>query len=328
MQIDLRMVSIKPLRNTFDHIAKRLGSDKPASRYMEGTMDLQAVTNFHYRPLWDPKHTIFDAGRTAIGMKDWYALKDPRQFYYGTYTMARAKMQEASEENFNFVEERGLAERLPNAVRDLALQVYVPLRHVEWGANMNNMSICAYGYGTAITQACNYHGMDRLGNAQYLTRLGLVLGDVETIQVAKKDWLEGAMWQELRHFVEDTFVVSDWFELFVATNFVLDGLMYPLVYQHIDRVIDERGGPAVSLMTRFQTAWFDETTRWVDSCIKVAAAESPANKEKVSSWINAYRNRALKSLAPIAKHALGANSTAIMESIELALNARAAKCGI
>lgn len=328
MHIDLRTVSIKPLRNTFDHIAKRLGGDKPASRYMEGTMDIQAVTNFHYRPLWDPKHTIFDADRTAIEMKDWYALKDPRQFYYGAYTMARARMQETAEENFNFVDERGLAEKLPNKVREMALQIMVPLRHVEWAGNMNNMFICAYGYGTAITQPCNYHGMDRLGNAQYLTRLGLALGDVDALQVGKKDWLEAEMWQELRHFVEDTFVLTDWFELFVANNFVLDGLIYPLVYQHIDRVLEEQGGPAISLMTRFQTAWFDETTKWVDSCIKIAASESPENKEKISAWVNDWKKRAIKSLAPIANRALGIDAASILESVEIAFNARAAKCGI
>ena len=84
MQIDLRTVSITPLRQTFDHVAKRLGGDKPASRYQEGTLDVQAKTNYHYRPTWDPAHKIFDETRTAIKMKDWYAFKDPRQFYYGS----------------------------------------------------------------------------------------------------------------------------------------------------------------------------------------------------------------------------------------------------
>lgn len=94
MQIDLRTVSITPLRQTYNHIAERLGTDKPASRYIEGTMDVQPEANFHYRPTWDPEHELFDPRRTQVVMKDWYALKDPRQFYYGTYTQARARMQE------------------------------------------------------------------------------------------------------------------------------------------------------------------------------------------------------------------------------------------
>ena len=141
MQIDLRTVSITPLRQTYDHIARRLGADKPASRYIEATMDVQPQANFHYRPTWDPEHELFDASRTRIVMQDWYALKDPRQFYYGAYTQARARMQEVAEADFEFVEERGLADRYDDAARRKALDFYVPLRHVAWGANMNG----AYG---------------------------------------------------------------------------------------------------------------------------------------------------------------------------------------
>ena len=96
MSVDIRVQSVKPLRNTFAHIAARFG-DKPASRYQEGTYHLQAETNYHYKPLWDPEGELYDQRRTAIQMKDWYALKDPRQYYYGSYTIARARQQEAAD---------------------------------------------------------------------------------------------------------------------------------------------------------------------------------------------------------------------------------------
>ena len=127
MHIDLRTVSIKPLRHTFDNVARRIGGDKPASRYQEGTLDMQQTANFHYRPTWDPAHDIYDASRTAIKMADWYAFKDPRQFYYGAYTLARAKQQDTAEANFDFVENRGLAATLPDALRDTVLKLLLPL---------------------------------------------------------------------------------------------------------------------------------------------------------------------------------------------------------
>ena len=74
MQIDLRTVSITPLRQTYQHIAERQGADKPASRYIEATMDVQPQANFHYRPTWQPEHELFDAGRTRIVMQDWYRV--------------------------------------------------------------------------------------------------------------------------------------------------------------------------------------------------------------------------------------------------------------
>ena len=127
MQIDLRTVQIKPLRQTYDHIARRFG-DKPASRYQEASYDVQAVTNFHYRPYWDPEHEVFDASRTKIKMKDWYSFRDPRQFYYGSYVIARAKMQETAEADFEFVETRNLVERWSDADKANVLAVMVPLR--------------------------------------------------------------------------------------------------------------------------------------------------------------------------------------------------------
>lgn len=132
MQIDLRTVSITPLRQTYQHIADRQGADKPASRYVEATMDVQPQANFHYRPTWDPAHELFDASRTQVVMKDWYALKDPRQLYYGTYTMARARMQEVAEADFEFVEERGLADRYDDGARRAAPRWIFTCRCATW----------------------------------------------------------------------------------------------------------------------------------------------------------------------------------------------------
>ena len=222
MQIDLRTVSIKPQRQTYGHIARRFG-DKPASRYQEGSFDLQPTANFHYRPTWDPDREIFDATRTQLKMKDWYAFKDPRQYYYGAWTLARARQQDTAEANFDFVESRNLGALLSDDVRQQALDLLLPLRHVAWGANMNNAAICAYGYGTAITQPCMFHAMDNLAIAQYLTRIGLLLGDAASLATAKEHWLYAADWQGLRRCVEDCLVTQDWFELFIAQNLVLDG---------------------------------------------------------------------------------------------------------
>ncbi len=328
MQIDLRTVSITPLRQTFDHVAKRLGGDKPASRYQEGTWDVQAKTNYHYRPTWDPAHKIFDETRTAIKMKDWYTFKDPRQFYYGSWTQARARLQETAEADIEFVETRGLSSNLSAAVRKLALELYVPLRHVEWGANMNNSAICAYGFGTAITAPAQFQGMDRLGSAQYLSRLGLLLGGPDDLAAGKEAWLKDAKWQELRRYVEDSFVVADWFELFVAQNLALDGLMFPLLFKRVDDYLTSQSGPAVSMLTRFQADWFADASKWVDATIKTAAAESAENKAQLEAWTKAWTARAAKALQPIVAHALGDAAAGAIDEAMTQFKARCAKAGL
>lgn len=328
MQIDLRTVSITPLRQTYNHIAERLGADKPASRYIEGTMNVQPDANFHYRPTWDPEHELFDPRRTRLVMKDWYALKDPRQFYYGAYAQARARMQEVAEADFEFVETRGLADRFDDAARRVALDFYVPLRHVAWGANMNGAYQCAYGYGTAITQPCLYAGMDQLGIAQYLTRLGLLLGNQGELEAGKQAWLEAPAWQPLRRLVEDTWVMKDWFELYVAQNVVLDGVLFGLAYKEVDQALSERAGPVVSMLTRFQAEWAQDANKWVDAVMKVAAAESPENKALLSEWYAHWRARVQEALAPVAELGLGSDGAQALERALAAVDARMHKAGL
>ena len=329
MNIDLQAREIQPLRHTFAHVARYAGDGKPASRYQEATFGAQPSANFHYRPTWDPAHEIFDASRSRIVLADWYVLKDPRQFYYATWTMARARQQDAMEANFQFVESRGMVGKMGEAVREEALQVLMPLRHAAWGANMNNASICAYGYGTAFTAPAMFHAMDNLGVAQYLTRLGLALGDPSVLDDGKQAWLDEPLWQPLRRLVEDTLVAQDPFELFVAQNLVLDGLLYPLVYgSFVDDHLALQGGTAVAMLTAFMPEWHEESARWVDAVVKAAASESDANRQQLSAWVQAWSARAHAALAPIAHLALGESSARELDAVATRLAERCRKAGV
>jgi phenol/toluene 2-monooxygenase (NADH) P1/A1 len=172
MSVEIKTAAIEPVRQTFSNIARRLGADKPASRYQEATFDMQSDCNFHYRPLWDPQRELYDRRRTAVVMKDWYDFKDPRQFYYGTYVLNRAKLQDTAENNFAFVEKHGAMAALPKGLTRRIKAIMLPLRHLEYAANLNNCYISAYGFGAAITNATTFAMMDRLGIAQYLSRIG------------------------------------------------------------------------------------------------------------------------------------------------------------
>lgn len=324
--IDLRTVAITPLRNTFDHLVERFG-DKPASRYQEGSYRVQAEGNFHYRPTWAPQYEIFDRSRTAVVMADWYSFKDPRQFYYGTYTLARAKMQEAADGAFTFVEQRGLARTFDAAAREIALNVLLPLRHVAWGSNANNAAVAAYGYGTTFTQPALYHAMDQLGIAQYLTRVGLLLGGPDVLAEGKQAWMQAPAWQGLRRLVEDLMVVADPFELFVAQNVALDGVLYPLVYREIDAALTVQAGPTISMLLQFQSEWFAESSKWVDATVKTAAGESDANAETISGWFRTWEARAAEALEPIAALALG-DPTGALTTVRSELAARVAGLGV
>ncbi len=328
MQMDLRTVSITPLRQTFGHLARRMGADKPASRYMEATMDLQPVENFHYRPTWEPQYDIFDATRTQITMQDWYALKDPRQYYYGAWTLARGRMQETAEGDFDLVADLGLANTYSDSGKAEALDIFLPLRHVAWGSNINNAYVSAYGYGIAISQAACYASMDQLGIAQYVTRLGMAFNDIDALAVAKDAWLNAPEWQELRRYLEDLMVEKDWFEVMVAQNFALEGLLFPLIYDRYNDKLNTAYGPVFSMLTRFQREWFAENVKWNDAVLKAAAADNADNKALLAGWIQKWQARAVQALSPIAAKAFGDEASTVMDEVVQQLNARAAKAGI
>ncbi|WP_347456884.1 aromatic/alkene monooxygenase hydroxylase subunit beta [Acinetobacter thermotolerans] len=295
MQIDIKTSGVKPVRNTYAYVEKRFG-DKVASRYQEASYDIQEEINFHYRPLWQPEHDIFDTARTVIKMQDWYALKDPRQLYYGTYTQTRARQQEVLESNFTFVEKNQILNTIAPELLEKAEKLLIPLRHYEWGANMNNSFITGYAYGATLTNATMFATMDRLGSAQYLTRIGLLLDGNQgtSLERAKQAWLEAAEWQPLRESVEHMFVVKDWYELFIAQNLVFDGYLYPLIKHIVDRDLVAQGASAISLLTAFMNEWFDETQPWVNSVIKTTLQESEDNREQIQAWIEKWQSQACR----------------------------------
>lgn len=330
MQIDIKSVNIKPLRHTYDAVVRHVGSDKPASRYLEATIGLQPEANFHYWPFWDPDHEIYDKRRTAIVMEDWYALLDPRQYYYGTWTITRAKQRDAAERNFEFVEKRALLNTLTPEWRRKVEIVLLPLRHLEYAANLNNSYITGYGYGTALTQATMMCAGDRLGIAQYLTRIGLLLdgNSGDSLRAAKAAWQSDPVWQPMRGLAENMLVTKDWFELFVAQNFVMDGLLYPLIYRHVDAALAAKAGSALAMLTEFMGEWYEEHTRWVDQVVKVAAGESAANKATLQAWLKKWKPGVLDALQPVVQHALGDKADTALADIAQTLAARAEKSGL
>ena len=326
MSIEIKTHTVEPIRHTFSHIRRRFG-DKPATRYQEASYDIESKINFHYRPMWQPDKLLNDPSRTCLKMQDWYAVSDPRQYYYGTYVQTRARMQETTEHEFAFCEKRDLLQRLTAEQRERVLRVLIPLRHAEMAANMNNSGIAADGCASTVTQMHIYHAMDRLGIAQYLSRIGLMIdGSTGTsLDAAKQQWLLDPTWQPLRRLVEDSLVVKDWFELTVLQNLVSDGLLFPLIYQKFDETLTAEGAGDVGMLTEFMRNWYAESTRWVDAMVKTVAAESPENRAQIEAWVEYWQGRAIEALAPLAEVSTG---QAALAEVQQAFAARLKKIGL
>jgi phenol hydroxylase P1 protein len=330
MSIDLKTASVEPLRRTFDHIADKIGPDKNATRYQEAVWGLQPDFNFHYRPTWDPQRELYDRQRTAIVMRDFDDLIDPRQYYYGTWTIQRGRQQDSQERNFAFVEKRGLLSSMDDEWATKIKQLVVPLRHVAWAANTNNSFIAAYGFGAPVTSACAMHMMDHLGIAQYISRIGLILGDndASVLDAAKDAWLSAPLWQPLRELIEKSMVTHDWFELFVLQNLIIDGLLHPLIFERFDAAVCEHADASFAMLSEFMVEWFAESQRWVDAVLKLVGAESAHNQRLLLAWIEHWLPRVQVALRPLAEYAFDADGDVELDRLVARLRARAAKVGL
>jgi phenol hydroxylase P1 protein len=325
--IQIKTIDLEPKRQTFGHIARRIGDGKPASRYLEGTLDIQATDNFHYKPLWEPEYWHYDQAKTAIKMADWYKPLDPRQLYYATYNIARSNMHQSVERNFAFAAERGLLEKLGRTPRIQIERGLLPLRHLHWGSNMNMSEICQRGYGTAVTAPCIFSAGDHLGMAQIISRIGLEL-DGQTgnsLDGAKTNWLKDAPWQPIRKLIEDTFVERDWFHLYTAQTLGVNAL-FDMVYKHADAAWGD-GALTVGMLTGFMSDWRADEVRWSDSVVKTVAAESAENNALISGWAKNWIGRAIEAGRAWSRELVGDRGAAADKAGEAAV-ARARSLGL
>ncbi|WP_202745453.1 aromatic/alkene monooxygenase hydroxylase subunit beta [Acinetobacter pittii] len=326
MTLEIKTSNVEPIRQNYAYIERRFGS-KPATRYQEVSFDVQAETNFHYRPLWKPEKTLNDKTHTALQMQDWYAFKDPRQFYYGTYVQHRARLQDTAESNFAFFEKRQLAEHLSDEVKAKVIEYLLPFRHIEQTANLHMMSGSAYGYGTVLTQACIYAAMDHLGIAQYISRIGLALdgNSGDSLRQAKQTWMQHPAWQGLRRLCEESLTEQDYFKLFLLQNLVIDGFVTELVYQQFDHWLVTQNARDLAMLTEFMKDTLGDLRKWSDTVIKTAAAESDHNKQLLNEWFTESLTQVKAAFTPWATAALTADA---VDQAEQAVIERAKKLGL
>jgi phenol hydroxylase P1 protein len=82
------------------------------------------------------------------------------------------------------------------------------------------------------------------------------------------------------------------------------------------------------MLSAFMPEWHAESARWIDAVLKVAAAESEANRTLIAGWVQTWSDRAQAALAPVAELALVAEGQSALEDARTSLNARCKKAGL
>lgn len=318
MAYDLKTLSVEPRRHSYKKVTERFG-DKPATRYQEATFEFQQTENFHYRPLWDPHHEIYDEDYSVLKLTDSYAYSDPRQYYYNTYVAARSDFYEGFGKDLKYIEERDLFSRLPENWRGMVVNAIIPLRHYEGGAQMISSNAARFAWGSSIAQPMAFAGMDRLGNAQMLSMIGLAMagGSADKLVEAKQYWLELPYLQPLRKLTEEALVAPDWADGLIALEMV-DAQLYPLLFRHCDDRALFRGAMAYSLVAQHFSKWYTDQRKWLTALLKAWVGDSQygdSNRKALGAIVDRWYPQAVEAVASLAD-AIEANfnSTSIVSA--------------
>jgi len=327
VQYELRQQVIEPRRKTFQNLVDRYG-DRPASRYEEGTIDVQPTENFHYRPLWDPEHELYDENYSALRLTDPYSFTDPRQYYYAPYVMARAQLHEAFGKTLEYVESRDLFDRLPEAWTRVVTDILVPLRHYESGAQLITVNGARFAYGTTVEQCLSYAAFDRVGNAQLLSRIGIAAaaGSADTLADAKQAWTGAESLQGLRRLIEELLVEPDWATGVIGLD-LIDRLLYPLLYHHLDEAALLGGAGAHSLVAQHFTSWFADNRRWIDALIAAWVKDETHggnNRAALRAIVDARLPQAVEAVTAVAAAIDAAVDAGAVEAVRRAADELAA----
>lgn len=304
MQYELRQQVIEPQRATFDSLVARYGG-RPATRYEEGSIDIQPKENFHYRPLWDPAHELYDESYSALRLTDPYSFLDPRQYYYAPYVISRAASHDAFGKTLAYLAERELLERLPSGWHDVLAEVVLPLRHYESGAQLISVNGARFSYGTTVAQCLAFAGFDRIGNAQQLSRVGLALaGSTDALLApAKQAWLSDADLQDLRRLVEELLIEPDWAIATFGLD-LIDQLLYPLLTRFLDEAALLGGAGAYSLIVQHLATWWVDQRKWLDELLRCWLEDpghGPANRQALAAATQRLAPEAIRAVSGVAR---------------------------
>lgn len=335
MSYELRTNTIEPIRQTYDRVRDIFG-DKAGSRYLEASVGTQATENFHYRPLWDPEHEIYDKGYTAVQLTDADAgYQDPRGYYYATYVAARAADYETFGRTLKYAEDRNLLGGLPENWLTLIKQSYMPLRHYEAGANLVATNATRFGWGTTVVQAYIFSAFDRIGNAQMHTMIGLATGGGSSAVVdeVKRNWLEAEHLQPLRKYTEEAICEKDHVSGIIALDMV-DAQLFPLLHTYTDEHALTGGAGVVSLLGQHFTSWYGDQKKWLDALLKAWTTDEQHgenNKVKLGEFVAAWLPQANAAVAEIARsidEAIGEGALPALDGYQKDLAERYAAFGI
>src|SRR5581483_10913943 len=195
---------------------------------------LQTMGDFLLRPDGRP---VFDPASTGITVDDWYTYRDPNQMWQRPYYVSQSEAEKSIERATELVVSTGAAKALDQHwIEHGLVGTYFPFAHYEYGLFRALNMAAREALSDSVNNVLVFNAADKLRHAQGISIFGLdleaVVGSFDATR-GKVAWLEDPNWQPLRRLVEEAMAISDWCEITVAVDLVIE----PLIGEPLRRLV-------------------------------------------------------------------------------------------
>lgn len=258
---------------------------------------------------FDDGRAPFVASSTALRCAQWGEYRDPTQTWQRAYVAQHNQQEQAIATLVPESLRDGLAASITPAWRDHVLgKYYAAWPFVEYGEFLCLCYAVREALADTLTFALAFDASDKLRHGQDIVHYLLALKEALpafTDEGARAAWMEDPSLVPLRETIERIYSLTDWAEIAVAINLVLEPLAGELMKTELLATLAPRNGDPVTPMilasVRHDSQRHLATTQ---ALVKLAAADrehGDANLETMRGWIARWTPH-----AQTAANALGA----------------------
>ncbi|HBI04113.1 MAG TPA: hypothetical protein DDY49_08820, partial [Paenibacillaceae bacterium] len=115
----------------------------------------------------------------------------------------------------------------------------------------------------------------------------------------KQKWIEDEKYQKLRALLENVMVTWDWAEAIVATNLILDAILYPLFFEKMTAVAVKNNDNVYVSFSEFFMEMFEYERNYTTALVKMLLADRPENKDVIASYVNKWLPLVIEAIKPV-----------------------------
>jgi toluene monooxygenase system protein E len=235
---------------------------------------------------------------------NWEAFGDPRRTTYHGYTELQDRKEDVIDGLLRQIDDTSYDERISAGWLTCLDDWYAPLRFPAHALQMLAAYVAQLAPASRVTNCAAFQAADEVRRLQRIAyRTTQLAGRQSDGRAAdhRSIWEEAEQFQPLRELFERALVTYDWGEAFVLTNLMIKPHFDRLVNAEIAGTLAEANGDPILRGIHFS---LDEDARWhrewTAALLQIAIADTPANAEVVSEWVDRWRPLTVDAVAALA----------------------------